>query len=86
MKPAVTANEAPPQAAKTAIALGTLASLAFVALGLPDGLLGVAWPSIRASFDLPLDALGALLVTFTGGYVVANSLGGQLVAGGDQHA
>ena len=26
----------------------------FVSLGLPDGLLGVAWPSIRARFDLQL--------------------------------
>jgi hypothetical protein len=32
-----------------------LAYLGFVSIGLPDGLLGVAWPSIRAYFDLPLD-------------------------------
>jgi fucose permease len=49
-----------------------LAYLAFVSLGLPDGLLGVAWPSIRASFGLPVDALGALLVSFTGGYLAAS--------------
>ena len=77
MTPAVTASPAP---ARTTVALGVLASLAFIALGLPDGLLGVAWPSIRASFALPLDALGALLVTFTTGYVAASSLGGRLVA------
>ena len=41
-----------------AITLG-LASLGFVSLGLPEGMLGVAWPSIRASFGLPLDALTA---------------------------
>jgi len=42
-----------------------LAYLAFVSLGLPDGLIGVAWPSIRAHFNLPVDALGWLLVMFT---------------------
>jgi hypothetical protein len=36
-----------------------LAYLSFVSLGLPDGLNGVAWPSIRATFNPPLDALGA---------------------------
>ena len=57
-----------------------MASLAFVALGLPDGLLGVAWPSIRRDFGLPLDALGGLLVSFTSGYVVSSAVGGRLVS------
>ena len=57
-----------------------MASLAFVALGLPDGLLGVAWPSIRRDFGLQLDALGGLLVSFTSGYVVSSAVGGRLVS------
>ena len=57
-----------------------MASLAFVALGLPDGLLGVAWPSIRRDFGLHLDALGGLLVSFTSGYVVSSAVGGRLVS------
>ncbi len=61
-------------------ALTGLASLAFVSLGLPDGLLGVAWPSMRADFGLPLDALGALLAAFTSGYVSASFAGGRLLA------
>jgi fucose permease len=60
--------------------LPALASLAFVSLGLPDGLLGTAWPSIRASFDQPLDAQGALLVAFTVGYVSASFSAGTLLA------
>jgi fucose permease len=56
--------------------LVALMSLAFVSLGLPDGLLGVAWPSIRSTFGLPLDALGALLVAFTSGYVASGFAGG----------
>src|SRR5436309_15397039 len=56
-----------------------LASLGFISLGLPEGLLGVAWPSIRASFDLPLDALGLLLGTFASGYFVSSALSGRLL-------
>ena len=59
--------------------LPSLASLAFVSLGLPDGLLGTAWPSMRASFGRPLDAQGALLVAFTLGYVTASFSTGTLL-------
>src|SRR2546429_9397355 len=62
-----------------AITLG-LASLGFVSLGLPEGLLGVAWPSIRATFDLPLDALGLLLATFASGYFLSSAVSGRVMA------
>ena len=39
--------------------------IAFISLGLPDGLLGVAWPGIRDYFDLPVDALGIILICGT---------------------
>ena len=57
-----------------------LAYAGFVSLGLPDGLLGVAWPSIRTFFHLPLDALGALLVMFTAGYLGSSLSSGYLLA------
>jgi fucose permease len=57
-----------------------LSYVGFVSLGLPDGLLGVAWPSIRASFGLPLDALGPLLVASTSGYVLSSFASGGLLA------
>ncbi|HET9529037.1 MAG TPA: MFS transporter [Blastocatellia bacterium] len=60
--------------------LVSLAYLSFISLGLPDGLLGVAWPSIRAYFDLPIDALGALLVMFTSGYLLSSFISGRLLA------
>jgi fucose permease len=62
------------------VLLVALAYLGFVSIGLPDGLLGVAWPSIRASFGLPLDALGMLLVTFTIGYLLSSFSSGRLLA------
>jgi fucose permease len=56
-----------------------LAFVAFISLGLPDGLLGVAWPSMRRSFGLPLDALGALLLSTTAGYVASSFLSGAIL-------
>jgi fucose permease len=57
-----------------------LSYVGFVSLGLPDGLLGVAWPSIRARFGLELDALGPLLVATTAGYVFASFSSGRVLA------
>ena len=37
----------------------------FVVLGLPTGMLGIAWPSIRAALDAPLAGLGVLLAAMT---------------------
>jgi len=60
--------------------LVALAYLSFVGLGLPDGLKGVAWPSIRTYFHLPLDALGWLLVMLTAGRLVSSFNSGRLLA------
>jgi fucose permease len=56
-----------------------LAFVAFISLGLPDGLLGVAWPSMRQTFGLPLDALGPLFISTTLGYVTASFLSGAIL-------
>ncbi|MBN2657343.1 MAG: MFS transporter [Spirochaetales bacterium] len=63
-------------AGKAAIALSFIA---FISLGMPDGLLGVAWPGIRSTFSLPLDALGFLLVFSTAGYMASSFFSGLLV-------
>ena len=54
--------------------------VAFIGLGFPDGLIGVAWPSIRGTFDLSLDALGSLLGPFFASYVAASFASGPLLA------
>jgi MFS family permease len=59
--------------------LAALAFLAFISLGLPDGLLGVSWPSIRAGFGLPLDALGLLLAFTTAGYLTSSFSAGRIL-------
>jgi fucose permease len=53
-----------------------LAFLAFVSLGLPDGVLGVAWPSLRRSFDRPIDQLGLILLSTMAGYLASSFAAG----------
>jgi len=57
-----------------------LAFIAFIALGMPDGLLGVAWPTIRHDFNIPLDSLGWLLAMATTGYIISSFTSGQIMA------
>lgn len=51
---------------------------AFIALGMPDGLLGVAWPSMRNSYGQPLDAVTSLLFCSTSGYLLSSFFNGSL--------
>jgi fucose permease len=57
-----------------------LTYVGFISLGLPDGMLGVAWPSMRAQFGLPLDAVSAVLVVFICGYLISTLSSGWLLA------
>ncbi|MFZ5518467.1 MAG: MFS transporter [Candidatus Zhuqueibacterota bacterium] len=57
-----------------------LAFIAFVALGLPDGLLGVGWPSIRYDFSIPLDAIGMFLTAVVAGYMISSFFSGFLLS------
>lgn len=69
----------PSPAASRRPLLALLAFLAFISLGLPDGLLGVAWPSMRETFGVPLDALGLLAAVQTAGYLTSSFLSGRLL-------
>ena len=62
------------------LGLVLLAYIAFIALGMPDGLLGVAWPSIRAGFSIPLDAIGLLITASVAGYLTSSFLSGPLIS------
>lgn len=57
-----------------------IAFIAFISLGLPDGLLGVAWVSMSADLGAPINALGAIVVGITAGYVMSTVFSGKLVA------
>ncbi len=40
--------------------------LAFISLGLPDGVLGVAWPAMRTGLAQPIEAAGLITMVVTG--------------------
>ena len=62
------------------IGLILLVFIAFIALGLPDGLLGVGWPSIRTSFSIPLDSIGLLLFAAMTGYLTSSFSSGYMLS------
>lgn len=53
--------------------------LSFVSLGLPDGILGVAWPAIRFDMEQPLAAVGVLTLTMTLCAATSSLLAGRIV-------
>ncbi|HET6822420.1 MAG TPA: MFS transporter [Anaerolineales bacterium] len=66
--------------ARSKLGLIILAYIAFISLGMPDGLLGVAWPSIQGTFRLPLDAIGAILFASMAGYMTSSFFSGKIIA------
>jgi hypothetical protein len=56
-----------------------LALGSFVVLGLPDGILGTAWPSMRATFGAPVGDLGLILLLGTAGSVLVTAFVGTLI-------
>lgn len=57
----------------------SLAFACFAVQGVANGMLGVAWPSIRQGFGLPLDMLATLLAMSTIGYVTGSVSAGMLM-------
>jgi fucose permease len=56
------------------LSLGT-----FIIIGLPDGMLGTAWPAMRQSFGVPVGDLGLILLVNTLGSVVIAAFVGRLI-------
>jgi len=57
-----------------------IAFCSFVAVGFNAGILGVAWPSIRNTFGISLDAIGALFFASTIGALAVSLSSGSLIA------
>ncbi|QEN06367.1 MFS transporter [Thiospirochaeta perfilievii] len=56
-----------------------IAYIAFISLGLPDGLLGVAWPGIKDTFKVSIDSVGLILIFGTAGYMLSSFFSGYIV-------
>jgi fucose permease len=53
--------------------------LSFISLGLPDSLLGVSWPAIRAEWILPLDAAGIVALISTVSTILSSFMSGHII-------
>jgi len=58
------------------ILLLALIYLAFISLGLPDSLLGVAWPVMRVGWNLPLDFAGLIAIPISGSTILSSLISG----------
>ncbi|MCE9667617.1 MFS transporter [Myxococcus stipitatus] len=67
--------------ARASTAILVLAYLAFISLGLPDALLGVAWPSLRDDLGVHQALLGAPLAVGACAYFLSGILAGRLIQG-----
>lgn len=53
--------------------------LAFIILGIPDSMLGIANPFVRENFSIPAEAFSQLLFAGSAGYFIASFISGQLI-------
>ncbi|MFP7493868.1 MFS transporter [Terribacillus saccharophilus] len=53
--------------------------LAFISLGLPDSILGSAWPVMQLDFDAPLNVAGYLFMIISGSTIVSSILSGKVL-------
>lgn len=52
---------------------------AFISLGLPDALLGAAWPAMQPDFGVPFSFAGILQIIISGGTIVSSINSGRLL-------
>jgi len=53
--------------------------LAFISLGLPDSLLGSAWPIMRIEMNMQLGAAGIVSMVISAGTIISSMNGGRLI-------
>ena len=46
--------------------------LAFISLGLPDSLLGSAWPTLYPELGVPVSSMGAISMIISGGTILSS--------------
>ncbi|MCM3162993.1 sugar MFS transporter [Metabacillus litoralis] len=53
--------------------------LAFISLGLPDSLLGVAWPVMKLDYGAALETAGFLFMAIAGGTIISSLASGKIL-------
>jgi len=54
-----------------------VAFLGFISLGLPDTICGIAWPTVRSTFELSQRGFGLIFIFMGAGYCSSSFLGGR---------
>lgn len=54
--------------------------LAFISLGLPDSLLGAAWPVMRQNFGVPVSYMGIVSMIISGGTILSSLMSERLTS------
>lgn len=65
---------------KPGVLILSLIYTAFITLGMPDSMFGVAWPVLRKGFGVPIDAMGMAMISGLVGYLLSSFLCGRLIA------
>ena len=53
--------------------------LSFISLGLPDSLLGSAWPAMQTDLSVPLSSAGVISMIISAGTIISSLLSGKLI-------
>lgn len=54
--------------------------IAFISLGLPDSLLGTAWPTMRLNLNLPLEGAGIFIMITTLSTAISSFISGHVIS------
>lgn len=73
------ANDLMPKRFITANLTIVIALISFVSIGLPDAVLGVAWPSLQDTFGRSREELGAILFSSGAGYIASGLVSGRAI-------
>ena len=73
-------NSTIPQGSKTKMysLLLALIYIAFISLGLPDSLLGSAWPTMHYDLEVPVSYMGIISMVISGGTIASSLLSDKL--------
>lgn len=58
----------------------SLIYLAFISLGLPDSLLGAAWPTMQEAYQVPISFMGIISMIISGGTICSSLLSERLTS------
>lgn len=53
--------------------------ISYIGLGIPDSLIGVAWPAIYREFDIPVSAVSMITLLISGGTIVSSFFSSRII-------